>query len=153
MEQELQDAVIGGRPAETAAAPVSEPVPESPAAPDWLRFGLAIEFLVALIAVTVAWEEIGGQGLLDLMPWYLKLLLISGVCWTFVRFTAAVARPGKWLTRRSLCWLIAAVVLMAAMGLLTYYYYLHAPPDEPDDDDSPNTALGIHARPPASAHL
>jgi hypothetical protein len=153
VEQELQDAVVGGRPAETAAAPATEPVPETPAAPDWLRFGLAIEFLLALIAVTVTWEEIGGQGDLDLMPWYVKLLLIGGVCWAFVRFTAALARPGKWRTRRSLGWLIAVLALLTAMGLTTYYYYLHAPPDDSDTDESPSTALGIPSQPPTGAHL
>jgi hypothetical protein len=55
VEQEIHD-VVGGVPAEVAAAPVSEAVPESPIAPHVLRLGLAIEFLVALIAVTVAWE-------------------------------------------------------------------------------------------------
>ena len=95
VEQEVQGVVEEER-AEVAAAPASESVPENPIAPHWLRLGLAVEFLVALIAVTVTWEEIGGQGHLDLMPWYLKLAMIGGFCWAFVRFSAALARPGKW---------------------------------------------------------
>ena len=115
MEQEVQGVVEEER-AEVAAAPASESVPENPIAPHWLRLGLAVEFLVALIAVTVTWEEIGGQGHLDLMPWYLKLAMIGGFCWAFVRFSAALARPGKWRNWRSLGWLCAVFALLAAMG-------------------------------------
>ncbi|MGD0619422.1 MAG: hypothetical protein ABSB67_17385 [Bryobacteraceae bacterium] len=153
MEQELQEAAGEGQPAESAAEPVIEPVTENPIAPNSLRVGLAIEFLVALIAVTVTWEEIGGQGHLDLMPWYVKLILIGGFCWSFVRFSAALARPGKWRNRRSVGWLAALIVLAAAMGLITYYYHLHEPADDDDSDETPTTSIDVPNQPPTGAHL
>ena len=152
MEQEVQGVVEEER-AEVAAAPASESVPENPIAPHWLRLGLAVEFLVALIAVTVTWEEIGGQGHLDLMPWYLKLAMIGGFCWAFVRFSAALARPGKWRNWRSLGWLCAVFALLAAMGLITYYYHLHEPADDSDTDENPSTSVSIPDRPATGAHL
>jgi hypothetical protein len=143
VEQEVQE----------IAAPVIEASPENPIAPHWLRLGLAIEFLLALIAVTVTWEEIGGQGHLDLMPWYVKLAVIGGFCWAFVRFSAALARPCKWANRRSLGWLLAIFAIVAAMGLITYYYHLHEPPDDSDSDDTPGTSVSIPDRPGTGAHL
>jgi hypothetical protein len=152
VEREVQEIVEADR-IEAAPAPVNETVPESPIAPHWLRFGLAVEFLLALVAVTVTWEEIGGQGHLDLMPWFLKLAVIGGFCWIFVRFTAALARPGKWGNRRTLGWLVALLAMAATMGLITYYYHLHEPPDDDDNDQSPGTSVRVPDRPPTGAHL
>ncbi|MGA2185254.1 MAG: hypothetical protein ABSH47_19720 [Bryobacteraceae bacterium] len=146
MEQEVQE-IVEEQPAEV------ESVPESPIAPHWLRLALAIEFLVALIAVTVTWQEIGGQGHLDLMPWYVKLTAIGGACWAFVRFSAALARPGKWRTRRSLGWFCAVLALVAAMGLITYYYHLHEPADDSDTDENPSTSVSVPDRPATGEHL
>ncbi len=149
--QEVEE-IIETAPVAKAAAPTPEPIPDNPIAPHWLRLGLAVEFLLALIAVTVAWEEIGGQGHLDLMPWYVKMVVIGGFCWAFVRFSAALARPGKWRTGRALGWLIAVLAMVAAMGLITYYYHLHEPPDD-SDDDSPTTSVQVPQRPPTGARL
>jgi len=152
VEQEIQE-IFETERVPAVAAPVTEAVRESPIAPHWLRLVLAVEFLVALIAVTVTWEEIGGQGHLDLMPWFLKLALIVGFCWAFMRFSAALARPGKWGTRRSFGWLLAVFAVVAAMGLITYYYHLHEPTDDDDNGDSPGTSVRIPNRPPSGAHL
>jgi len=118
--------------------------------PHVLRLILAVEFLLALVATTVVWEEVGGQGHLDLMPWYTKLGLIGGFCWTFVGFSGAIARPGKWRTRRSLMWLGAVIALLVAMGSVTYYYHLHEPADDDDDEDAPAAAYVRPARPQTS---
>jgi len=137
--------------AAAAPAPAVELSPASPIAPHVLRVVLAVEYLLALIATTVVWEEVGGQGHLDLMPWYTKLGLIGGFCWAFVGFSGALARPGRWRTRRSILWLCATIVLATAMGLVTYYYHLHEPTDdEDDDDDTPTTAAVLRA--PARLH-
>ena len=53
------------------------------------------------------WSEIGGEGHLDLMPWYIKLSCILGLAWCLVRFTvepggtaacldAAAPSDGSW---------------------------------------------------------
>ena len=54
-----------------------------------LRLAYTTQFLIALIAVFFLWSEIGGQGHLDLMPWYLKLGLGTGVAYAAVKATAA----------------------------------------------------------------
>ena len=127
--------------------PAEPPPAERPIAPHWLRLALAVEFVLALIAATVVWEEVGGQGHLDLMPWYLKLLLMSGFCWSVVRFTAAIAQPGTWRTRRALRWLCAVLGTVAVMGLVTYYYHLHEPADEDDDDSDTPTSVSVPHQP------
>ena len=128
-----------------ASAQAVEAVREAPIAPHVLRVALAIEYLLALIATTVVWEEIGGQGHLDLMPWYVKLILIGGFCWALVGFSGALARPGRWRTRRSILWLCATIALAAAMGLTTYYYHLHEPTGDEDDDVAPAAAAVLSA--------
>ena len=41
--------------------------------PNLLRLAYVSEFLLALLAILSLWSEVGGQGPLDLMPWYTKL--------------------------------------------------------------------------------
>ena len=143
-----QEQIGGSDEAVAAPAPAVEEAPAAPIAPHVLRVALAIEYILALIASTVVWEEIGGQGHLDLMPWYTKLGLIGGFCWALVGFSGSLARPGRWRTRRSVLWLCAMIVLATAMGLVTYYYHLHEPTDDEDDEDAPAAAavLGAPAR-------
>jgi hypothetical protein len=145
-----QEQIGGSDEAATAPARAVEATPAAPIAPHILRVALAIEYLLALIATTVVWEEIGGQGLLDLMPWYTKLGLIGGFCWALVGFSGSLARPGRWRTRRSVLWLCAMIVLATAMGLVTYYYHLHEPTDDDDDDDAPTSAAVLPT--PARIH-
>ena len=49
----------------------------------------AIEFLIALIAIFTVWSQVGGQGHLDLLPWYVKLSTAMALAWSTVRFTSA----------------------------------------------------------------
>ena len=57
-----------------------------------LRLAYATQFLIAVIAVFMLWSQVGGQGHLDLMPWYLKLALGAGAAFAVVKATmAAVA--------------------------------------------------------------
>src|ERR1700733_11278595 len=73
------------------------PHPQTPiaAVPSWLRLAYALEFLIALIAIISVWSEIGGEGHLDLMPWYVKLACIVGLAWCSVRFTAGIVEQQK----------------------------------------------------------
>ena len=52
--------------------------------PYWVRLAYVVEFLLALIAVGLLWSEVGGQGHLDLMPWYQKLVLTVALAWVIV---------------------------------------------------------------------
>lgn len=100
-----------------------------------LRIAYAIEFLVALVACFECWSQIGGQAPLDLMPWWIKLLLATAFAATVVRLTVVVVRTSfpSMLTVR---WGVAMVLVVAVMALTTYYYYLQIPPEE-DNGDSP----------------
>jgi hypothetical protein len=65
----------------TAAAPPS---------PSWLRLAYSFEFLLAMLTIFTLWSEIGGQGHLDLMPWYIKLGCGLATAWCTIRFTAGL---------------------------------------------------------------
>ncbi len=156
MEQNTIDALqpVAG------AAPVAEETPSEPAAsppepavPDLLPVALSLEFLIALIAIPTAWSEIGGQGHLDMMPWYLKMALIVASSWAFVRFSAALARPARGRKRRAVLWLLALLTITAGMALVTFYYHLQEPDDEDNGDENPTTSIGVPKRPSAGGYL
>jgi hypothetical protein len=130
--------------------PEEVPVPEEAPAPQWtgpawLRLAYAVEFLVALIAILNVWSEIGGQGHLDLMPWYIKLVCILGLAWCCVRFTASIVEQSKVWTGRTVAWFAAILLFGVAMGAITYYYHLH---EEPQDDDEDTTAASVRITKP-----
>ncbi len=107
-----------------ASFPVVVPpeLPPLPAHPKWLRLAYCAEFLLALQVILSLWLEVGGAGHLDLMPWYVKLIGISGLAWCVVRLSAALVEQSKAATR---WWLTAVLLIGAALGLITYYYHLH----------------------------
>ena len=101
----------------------------------FLRIAYAVQFALTLMAVFEVWGQVGGQGHLDLMPWYAKLLFAFGVALGSVKATSAAVECDKFRNRRTIVWLAATLALMLAMGALTYYEHLHEPTDQ--DDDAP----------------
>jgi hypothetical protein len=112
--------------------------------PVWLRLAFIIEFLLAIPAVFTLWSQIGGQGHLDLMPWYWKLLLGGGGAIAIVRFTAAVIGQERVWSSRARFWFAALLILAAGMALLTYYYHLQESPDDSGDDSTTASLLMAH---------
>jgi hypothetical protein len=110
---------------------------------NWLRMALTIEFLLALMTVYTLWSEIGGQGHLDLLPWYTKLVCGAGLSWAVVRFTAGIVECGPVWNGRSRRWFVIILLFIAAMGGIVYYYHLHETPDEPDSEDAAATSLHL----------
>jgi hypothetical protein len=101
-----------------------------------LRIAYVCEFLLALLAISVVWGQVGGQDHLDLMPWYDKFLLIFALALvTVVGTVAAVSHERAWNGIAIAC-LAMAFLLLCAMGAVTYYYHVH----EDQDQDSDNTA-------------
>jgi hypothetical protein len=100
-----------------------------------LRIAYAIEFLLALIACFECWSQIGGQAPLDLMPWWVKLLLAAGFAAVFVRLTAVAVRnhsfPSVPIVRRG----VALILVLAVIALTTYYFFLRVPPEEDNSDE------------------
>jgi hypothetical protein len=123
--------------------PAEATPPDSSLNPSWLRLAYAVEFFMALIATISVWSEIGGEGHLDLMPWYLKLFLIVGLAWCCVRFTAGLVEQQQVWTRRTISWFAAIILFCIAMGAITFYYHLHEQQDDGDDD---TTAAVVHQR-------
>lgn len=109
----------------------------------WLKIGYTCEFLLAVIAVYTAWSQVGGQGHLDLMPWYAKLVLGCAVSATIVGLTSAMAREERASNRRTGYWAIVLLLLALAMGAITYYYHLHEAVDDSDEEGTTASA-GIY---------
>ncbi len=126
-----------------------EPVHVGPAA--WLRLALAFEFLLTSLVVLEMWTQVGGQGHMDMLPWYLKLSCISLVSWFTVKLTAAVMEQPKTWHRRSRLWLSGVLLMCAAMGGITFYYHLHEVTDQPDTDENASTSVRnvVPRRPPS----
>jgi hypothetical protein len=114
---------------------------ELPSEPAWLRLAYAFEFLLAMLVVGVSWSEIGGEGHMDLMPWYIKLVCITMLAWCSVRFTAALVENRRAWNRHSRLWFCAVLLVIATMSCVTYYYHLHEPTDEPDSDEARSTTV------------
>jgi len=102
----------------------------------FLRIAYAIQFVITLIATFEVWAQIGGQGHLDLMPWYWKLLLAAGFSLATVKATVAAVERDRFWNSRTSAWLAVALLLSIVMGFLTYYEHLHEPPDEGDESPS-----------------
>ena len=137
---------------ETFLEPAPEPAPDaSPevtpppvsARPNWLRLAYSVEFLLALLAILTLWSEVGGQGHLDLMPWYTKLICILASAWCSIRFTAAIVEHPRALNRSSVAWLLGLIAMGVVMAGITYYYHLHEESDQPDSDDTTTAAMNI----------
>jgi hypothetical protein len=111
----------------------------------WLRLAYAVEFLIALIAILNVWSEVGGQGHLDLMPWYVKLACILSLAWCCVKFTASLVEQKEIWRPRSIAWLAGMLLVGIAMGGITYYYHLH---EEPEGDDEDTTAASVQITSP-----
>ena len=104
-----------------------------------LRLAYVTQFLIALIAVFTLWSEVGGQGHLDLMPWYAKAALGAGAALATVKATAAAVSEKQAWNRRTRKWCGVLLALLVACGLATYYCHLYLETDEDDQgggDDS-----------------
>jgi hypothetical protein len=106
---------------------------------NWLRLAYAVEFLLALIAILSLWSQVGGQGHLDLMPWYTKLVLTAGLGVAVVGGTAAAVAGERAWNAKTAAYLLLGLSLAAMMGAVTYYYHVH----ENDEDDTSAGDSGV----------
>lgn len=90
----------------------------------WRRLSSALVFLLAWIAIWLAWPQVGGQGHLDLMHWGWKLGLPLGAAFAAAGAARAAMFAPRWLSRGVLGWWLLLAVLGAATGWVTYYYHL-----------------------------
>lgn len=149
LEEPRTDEVLSEPAPDAGSDPAAEEKTAPWAGPAWLRLAYAFEFLIALIAIFTVWSEVGGQGHLDLMAWYIKLALSLALAWCCVRFTAGLVEHEKPWNAHTAMWFAWMVLFAAAMGGVTYYYHLHEVPDEQDTDDTTSTSVRVPAlRPP-----
>lgn len=107
-----------------------------------LRIAYAIEFLVALVAFFECWSQIGGQGPLDLMPWWLKLLFAVSFSFLVVKLTAVMVSNEPFPSIGLIRWGLAFVALLIMIALTTYFFHLNEPADE--DSDEPVSATELY---------
>jgi len=112
----------------------------------WLRLIYVFEFMISIEVIFTVWSEVGGQGHLDMMPWYLKLACVAALAWCIVRFTAGLAEHPRAWNRSAVGWLAGVVALSLTMGGITYYYHLHEAPDDSDSDETQATSVITEAQ-------
>src|SRR5215471_6321441 len=95
-----------------------------------LRLAYTTLFLIALLAVFQLWSQVGGQGHLDLVPWYLKLVLGGGAAFATVKATAAAVAHDRVWNGRTLRWAGILLALLIGCGLASYYEHLYGEGDE-----------------------
>src|SRR5258708_6718448 len=70
-----------------------------------LRLAYITLFLIALLTVFTLWSQVGGQGHLDLVPWYVKLVLGTGAAFAIARAAAAAVAGERGWNPQSVKWL------------------------------------------------
>ena len=120
---------------------MSEALQEIHDEPKWLRLAYSVLYLIALPALMYLWSQVGGQGHLDLLPWYIKLGSVALLAWCWLRFTAAMVEQPKAWNRRAVGWLLRVFVVMAWMGAVVYYYHLHEVSEDPDAEEATVTSI------------
>lgn len=109
-----------------------------------VRLAYTTQFLIALIAVFVVWDEVGGPYHLDLMPWWLKLGLGTGVAYTAVRATAAAVSGAAAWNAGTMKWCVAALALLAGCAIANYYCNMYG--EEMEQQNESQTSLAEAAR-------
>lgn len=109
-----------------------------------VRLAYTTQFLIALIAVFFVWEEVGGPYHLDLMPWWLKLTLGTGVAYACVRATAAAVAGSVAWNSGTVKWCALMLTLMG--GCLVANYYCNVYGEEEDQQDGTQTSIAAAQR-------
>lgn len=109
-----------------------------------VRLAYTTQFLIALIAVFFVWEEVGGPYHLDLMPWWLKLALGTGIAYTAVRATmAAVTGAAAWNVA-TVKWCALTLALAAGCAMANYYCNVYG--DQLDEEDGTDSSVASSPR-------
>jgi hypothetical protein len=98
-----------------------------------LRLAYTTLFLIALLAVFELWSQVGGQSHLDLLPWYLKLVLAVGAALSVVKVAAASVSGERAWNRQTLRWAGILLALLISCGLASYYAHLYLEEDEQEE--------------------
>jgi hypothetical protein len=100
-----------------------------------LRLAYTTLFLIALLAIFELWSQVGGQSHLDLLPWYLKLVLGAGAAFSVVKAAAAAVAGERAWNRQTLRWAGIVLALLIGCGLASYYAHLYLEEDEQEEQN------------------
>jgi hypothetical protein len=109
-----------------------------------LRLAYTTQFLIALIAIFFVWEEVGGPYHLDLMPWWLKLGLGTGLAYAGVRATAAAVKGDAAWNPVTLKW--CGLMIVLALGCVVANFYCNMNGEEDDQPDASPASLAVLTR-------
>ena len=112
-----------------------------------LRLAYATQFLIALIAIYTLWSQVGGQMHLDLLPWYIKLVLGGGAAFAAVKATAASVSSNSAWNGATVRWLALLLVILIGCGLVAWYAHVWLEPEEDQQGDATLAARVVPARP------
>ncbi|HLH38404.1 MAG TPA: hypothetical protein VKX39_04590 [Bryobacteraceae bacterium] len=107
------------------------------------------EFLLAILVIFELWSQVGGQGHLDLMPWYTKFFLAVGLAVVTVAGTAAAVRHDRAWNAKTIACLILALMLAGGMAAATYYAHVHESDEDTGDEDGVTNSRVITKSAPA----
>jgi heme/copper-type cytochrome/quinol oxidase subunit 3 len=99
-----------------------------------LRLAYSTLYLVAVIAVFVAWSQVGGQSHIDLLPWWVKLVLGMSMALAIVRAIMAAQSGERAWNGQTLKWLGLTIALGVLCGMATYYAHMYL--EDTDSGDS-----------------
>jgi len=105
-----------------------------------LRLAYITLFLIALLTVFTLWSQVGGQGHLDLVPWYVKLVLATSAAFAIVRAAAAAVAGDRGWNTQSVKWLGLALAALALCGMASYYAHVNFE-DTGDETDSGDATI------------
>jgi len=105
-----------------------------------LRLAYSALYLIALMAVFMAWSQVGGQDHLDLLPWWIKLGLPAVMALGIVRATSAAVAGDRGWNGTSLRWLGLTLVLAVLCGFASYYSHMYLE-DQGDEEDQSDTTV------------
>lgn len=102
----------------------------------WLRLAYVFEYMLALQAALMLWTQVGGEGHMDLLPWYLKLCCIAFLALCVVQFTSGLVEQERFWNRKSRFWFGTLLFTAMLMGSITFYYHLHEASDDSETDQT-----------------
>jgi len=129
-----EEPVATAGPATEGTAEASSPL---------LRAAYVLIFLLTVLASYTVWPQAGGQGHLDLMPWYWKLFPPLVFSYSIVKASIAAGSEPKTWNRGTRAWLIMALLCAGLIGGLTYYYHLTEAQDQVDSDEGIMTSVEV----------
>src|SRR5213076_2247154 len=109
-----------------------------------LRLAYITLFLIALFTVFTLWGQAGGQGHLDLVPWYVKLVLSMAAAFAIVRAAAAAVAGDRGWNPQSVKWLGLALATLFLCGMASYYAHANF---EDNSDESGSGDASISSLP------